>query len=273
MKAHDDPVAIKVQRHRPSGLFSDELDISDKLRSAKPPEELKMTVEDLEQEGEPICSRLEAEATLRKLGIHVMGKRASEMMLIGARHGLIRLIKFFQSKLSPLTVRNEFYDTLYHSAAISGQEKVVFWLLKKGVDPRVENAFGETALHLAAGGGYINIVHMLVKDGRINILHQDKFGDTCLHFAARDGEVYISNYLCRKDADICRIKNHEGLSAIDYAIDAGESGVVACLRSHGAVEDRGDAHIYIEKHIEALVQAKPDSKVNPTMAFKFSTRL
>lgn len=33
----------------------------------------------------------------------------------------------------------------------------------------------------------MNIVHLLVKDGRINILHQDKFGDTCLHFAARDG--------------------------------------------------------------------------------------
>ncbi len=64
------------------------------------------------------------------------------MMLFGARHGLIRLIKFFQSKLSPLTVRNEFHDTLYHSAAIAGQEKVIFWLLKKGVNPMVENAFG-----------------------------------------------------------------------------------------------------------------------------------
>ena len=119
----------------------------------------------------------------------------------------------------------------------------------------------------------MNIVHLLVKDGRVNILHQDKFGDTCLHFAARDGQVYICNYLCRKDPDVIRVKNHEGLSAIDYAIDAGESAVISCLRSHGAVEDRSDAHIYIEKHIEDLVNAKPDSSVNPTMAFKFSTRL
>ncbi len=33
-----------LHRAKPTGLFSDELDISEKLRNAKPPEELKHTV-------------------------------------------------------------------------------------------------------------------------------------------------------------------------------------------------------------------------------------
>lgn len=41
-------IVPSLQKVKHSGLFSDELDVSEKLRNAKPPEELKLTVEELE---------------------------------------------------------------------------------------------------------------------------------------------------------------------------------------------------------------------------------
>ena len=100
----------------------------------KPVNDIEMTVEELEAECESIMSRLEAEAALRKVGVHVLGKSGGEIMLLAACHGLISVIKFFAPQVN-LSYKNTFDDTLLHYAAKGGQAKMTLYLLLKGLDP------------------------------------------------------------------------------------------------------------------------------------------
>jgi ankyrin repeat protein len=118
-------------------LISDDLNIDEKLKRMKPANDIDMTVEELENEAEPITSRLEAEAALRKVGVHILGKSGGEIMLLAACHGLINVIKFLEGPSYPITYKNNFGDTLLHFAAKGGQPKMSLYLLYKGLDPMV----------------------------------------------------------------------------------------------------------------------------------------
>ena len=118
-------------------LISDELYVDDRLKRMKPINDVDMTVEELENESEPIESRLEAEAALRKVGVHILGKSGGEIMLLAAAHGLINVIKFLEGPSYPITYRNNFGDSLLHFAAKGGQHKMCLYLLHKGLDPQV----------------------------------------------------------------------------------------------------------------------------------------
>jgi ankyrin repeat protein len=118
-------------------LISDDLNIDEKLKRMKPVNDIDMTVEELENEAEPITSRLEAEAALRKVGVHILGKSGGEIMLLAACHGLINVIKFLEGPSYPITYKNNFGDTLLHFAAKGGQPKMSLYLLYKGLDPMV----------------------------------------------------------------------------------------------------------------------------------------
>ena len=115
-------------------LISDDLYVDEKLLKMKPITEYNQTIEELEAECEVLQSRLEAEAALRKVGVHVLGKAGGEIMLLSACNGLISVIKFFAPNV-PLTYKNSFDDTLLHYAAKGGQAKMTLYLLKKGLDP------------------------------------------------------------------------------------------------------------------------------------------
>lgn len=116
-------------------LISDELYVEDRLKRMKPVTDYDMTVEQLEAECEVLQSRLEAEAALRKVGVHVLGKGGGEIMLLAACHGLISVIKFFAPQIA-ITYKNSFDDTLLHYAAKGGQAKMTLYLLLKGLDPQ-----------------------------------------------------------------------------------------------------------------------------------------
>jgi len=115
-------------------LISDDLKIEDRLNRMKPIKEYVMTIAELEAETEPITSRLEAEAALRKVGVHVLGKSGGEIMLLAACHGLISVIKFFSPEIH-LTFKNSFDDTLLHYGAKGGHAKMTLYLLLKGLHP------------------------------------------------------------------------------------------------------------------------------------------
>lgn len=118
-------------------LISDDLYVDEKLKRMKPINDIDMTIEELEGETEPITSRLEAEAALRKVGVHILGKSGGEIMLLAAAHGLINVIKFLEGPSYPITYRNNFGDTLLHFACKGGQAKMSLYLLHKGINPMV----------------------------------------------------------------------------------------------------------------------------------------
>lgn len=101
-------------------LISDDLRVEEKLKRMKPVNDFEMSMEELENEMEPINSRLEAEAALRKVGVHILGKSGGEIMLLAACHGLINVIKFLEGPSYPITYTNNFGDSLLHFAAKGG---------------------------------------------------------------------------------------------------------------------------------------------------------
>ena len=62
-----------------------------------------MSPEEIENEFEKLDSRMEAEAMLRRVGIHTMGKNPGEIMLLAASHGFINIVKFYESSMYPIT--------------------------------------------------------------------------------------------------------------------------------------------------------------------------
>ena len=61
-----------------------------------------MSAEEIENEFEKIESRMEAEAILRRVGIHTMGKNPGEVMLLAASHGFVNIVKFYESTMYPI---------------------------------------------------------------------------------------------------------------------------------------------------------------------------
>ena len=156
---------------------------------------------------------------LRKLGINTLGKSPGEIMLLGASYGYVNIIKFYECGMYPLAFQNAFGDSLLHYAAKGSQPKTVYYLMKRGLRPTIQNKFCETPLYAASESGNLEVVNMLCKEKDCRIDHQDKFGDTALHFAARDGQLEVCDYLIKKHKRLVKIKNQEGKTALSYALD------------------------------------------------------
>jgi len=241
-------------------LLSDDLYVEEKLKRMKPVNDISMSIEELEKEGEPITSRLEAESQLRKVGVHILGKSGGEIMLLASQHGLIQAIKFLEGPQYPLTYQNTFGDSLLHFAAKGGQAKMTLYLLLKGLNPMVKNKFHEVPIFLAAESGHVDVVNILAKDHRTDLEHQDKFGDTVLHFASRDGQLEVVDFLVKRNRKLIQIKNQEGKTALSYALDNAQSAVAQCLRNHDAQATYADRQQMIQDLALKLMNEFPDYK-------------
>jgi len=204
-----------------SHLYSEELNYRDRLLERisigdiqQESDDGKEQEQEEETEKDAPLSRLDAEALLRKKGIHVLGKPPGELMLLAAQQGLLSVIKSFKGTDTPMTYKNNFRDTLLHFAAKGGQTKAMWYLLREGLDVNAVNKFEETALFMASEEGHLDVVKILCRQKAINLLHQDKFGDTALHFAAREGYVDICDYLLRKEKGLLKIKNQVRVSLL-----------------------------------------------------------
>ncbi|XP_073024472.1 uncharacterized protein [Primulina eburnea] len=93
-----------------------------------------------------------------------------------------------------------------HSAASSGNLKIVEVLQNKGADGNLKNEGGRTALHYSASKAQLKIAEILIAHGvKLNI--KDKVGCTPLHRAASTGITKLCEFLIEEgtalvDADI-----------------------------------------------------------------------
>lgn len=114
---------------------------------------------------------------------------------------------------------------LHIAARIPDGEKVAEMLLKCGADVNVEQENGETAMHIAARHGNLNMIIALIEDGG-EPTWQSKVGDNPLHVAARHCHLpvveEILNHLTtekgRPEAIACvNQKNKEGETPLHLA--------------------------------------------------------
>lgn len=108
-------------------------------------------------------------------------------------------------------------------ASGSGQLKLAQMLLKKGASINARSGGGQTALHMASGGGHTDVVDLLLEKEEVDvsaICSQDtssEEGMTPLHVAVRNGHYDIAQKLLKRGAnvnakatlDVCDIDDEE----------------------------------------------------------------
>jgi ankyrin repeat protein len=83
-----------------------------------------------------------------------------------------------------------------------GSLEVLGFLISKGVDPKIKDAFDRSVLHMAALAGYVDMVTFLIEkkhDDRVNT--KSKFGIMLIE-AAEEGNWDVVKVLVEKGADV-----------------------------------------------------------------------
>lgn len=109
-----------------------------------------------------------------------------------------------------------------HLAASKGHEQAVMRLLAHGAKPSVRNAFGQTPLHRAACAGKPFIVAVLMEADSSVVDWKDFSEDanTALHLAAEDGHMDVVKLLVELAHVDTTILNSEGKTAAQVAQSA-----------------------------------------------------
>lgn len=130
-----------------------------------------------------------------------------------------RLLKqFIESHKLPRCGNFGAFLQIYYSESISG--------------PRIQET---TPLYWAARSGNLEIVRMMLKSGNAELLEQKGGRCACtpLHVASWAGHKEIVEELLSAGADVWE-RNEFGESGLDYAILAGNHGIVELLQKAGA---------------------------------------
>ncbi|CAL4163460.1 unnamed protein product, partial [Meganyctiphanes norvegica] len=100
--------------------------------------------------------------------------------------------------------------------AHKGHTNICKSLLNKNSDVLLTDSDGNTALHLAAMEGNIQICRLLVDKNQLSVNKLNKAGKTPLHLAAIHGKFDACKVLTEKRSEIWK-KDNEGHSAVWYS--------------------------------------------------------
>ena len=127
-------------------------------------------------------------------------------------------------------------DNALHKAANKGDlDECKKWVEEppEGEDKIEVDELGandRTAMHRAAGGGFMEIVEYLISKGG-NISKADKSGRTPLHWAAIAGHVEVTEYLVGKGADITA-ETKSKMNILHCACEAQKVEMVRFIMAH-----------------------------------------
>lgn len=131
--------------------------------------------------------------------------------------------------------RNGDGKTALHVASAAGRSEFVQLLLDAGAKLSLKTkSKGQSALHLACLNGHFLVTKILLNSGECDIDIKDNFGDTPLHLACRRGDARLVELLIRHGASP-KIRNSEGLTALDEAEERVMIGIVRILTGHAYI--------------------------------------
>ncbi|MBP2097479.1 ankyrin repeat domain-containing protein [Enterococcus rivorum] len=169
--------------------------------------------------------------------IDEVNEKNETSLLIATHQNLIEIAKALIDAGANINQQDAISDSPYLFAGAQGRTEILAYMLDKQVpDQQKFNRFGGTALIPAAEKGHLENVKLLLRDGRVNLNHQNHSGYTALieAVALRDGsEVYqeIVKVLLENGADKT-LRDNTGRSAVDYARQFGYGNMIELLQSY-----------------------------------------
>jgi ankyrin repeat protein len=119
--------------------------------------------------------------------------------------------------------------------------EIVRFLIDHKVDINAKHGNDETTLlHRTAESGYEAMVKLLLGSGS-DVMSRDKFGNTALHLAAEKGFVNICRSLIKGGVDINAKMGEYSLTALHLAVRSIRKEIVSLLVEHGVNLEEEDA--------------------------------
>lgn len=180
-------------------------------------------------------NRTEVVADLIRRGMdpNTSDRTGTTLLMTAAGNGNDELIDFLIRHRANIGKRNAYGDTAVAIAALHGHLSTVRRLVEAGADVAGgRKSWG--ALHYAAFAGNVEIVRYLAGRGAALDAPAPN-GQTALMLAAKNSHLEAVRALVDADADL-DLEDPEGRSALDIALKAGHTDIADYLRQEGAEE-------------------------------------
>ncbi len=211
------------------GFVSIDEETSDSWRQQAEPDtiEFYLTMQERSDKTPPYLTNLNAEDVEQKTALHIALEN-------GHLEFAICLIEFPEVLVNVCDNKD---TTPLHHACFKGLKKIVGLLIKRGANPNIQDAKGQTTLHKAVlsesmhGDDRKVIVDFLLRQPPNNqsnkkivdiarVITEDKLGCTALHYAAKLGLIDIVRVILKRTISAKRVFNerdNDGKTALELA--------------------------------------------------------
>ncbi|KAJ4364387.1 hypothetical protein N0V83_008980 [Neocucurbitaria cava] len=150
--------------------------------------------------------------------------------------GLIRML-LACNRIDPNNLTRAKRQTALHIAASRGHLDIVK-LLGNLIDINSGSSSKHTPLHLAAASGHTEVVKYLSSQDGIKINSEDRWQHTPLLLAAAGGHVEVAKYLINQDGVDVNNTSHRGLTLLHFAAQNGHTDMVKLLLDQNFTDPR-----------------------------------
>lgn len=158
-------------------------------------------------------------------------------LLIATHNNYIDIAKLLIDAGANVNKQDSIQDSPYLYAGAQGKTEILTYMIEKSnPNQQIYNRFGGNALIPAAEKGHLENVKVLLKDGKVDIDHQNNSGYSALieAVALTDGsKVYqdIVKELLSYQANT-ELRDTSGKTALDYALELNYQEIATLLKNH-----------------------------------------
>jgi ankyrin repeat protein len=176
------------------------------------------------------CELKVLKALAEKVDLNGRNKEGNTALYLALKDNKPDRFEFLLDKNADVKVPNEDGRTVLHMAAAHDDLPLIKKLIERGADVNaIGGANGDIPLIQACIGNrpQTEIIRLFLDTGA-NVNHQSKNNATCLIYVAASGHKDLVQELLSRGADP-KLKDREGKTARDWALDSGYKEVAALL--------------------------------------------
>lgn len=123
-----------------------------------------------------------------------------------------------------------------HAAATSNNVKIALKFIDQGGDPNSVNGRSQTALHVAAQTGSLDIIKLLISIPGIDVNKKAIYDLTPLHLAISSYQISIIEMLLDVESLDINIKDNDGLTPLNFSVKFNDSYLVSLLLKRNEID-------------------------------------